>query len=776
MRRRKLYRGLAIAFAAVLLAASTPGTLQNVAAKQIQTQKNAQTKVIMEDPTDNGAYTLSMTINKEGTSEESMLSGFIDPKIKVTVQDGKTWVTILSTTYADMMYDITLGDSNGNYKTSEKTPVGEKNSAETYNMYEYKIQIDKLSDLSKIAVLAEPMGGTRDDIGKYEKYTIADIEDMSIERGWTGFKAIEEQSGKPTGKEALNQALIDYGLDKNSDGNVTKEEIQQYKGDKMELLNCNLSNEGLELLKYLPESVTTIDLSYNNITELPSDLLLLMPQLENFYMENNKLSSIPTGFFKNNEKLNWIALDGNEITSLEAGTFKGLDQLTILGLENNKISKVDKDAFEGMPKIEQLSLYGNNLTTLEEGCLKPFAGSLKMLYLQENDMQTLPKAVEDCTSLTELHAWDNGMKDISQVDFSKLPELTELNLMHNEITEIPENAFAQNTKLDGLDLFDNELTSVSSNILPKGANLRKLDLKFNNIRIVDKKLINKSQAYNKFYPQKSVMELKLEKNGEKEMKWSQQFSALDLMFWYEETNDAKKKELQSVEEYQEYLKEQGYAEGDFAANLKELGYQWDIVTKIQKKDASGKFVTVDRSINEGKADELNGSFEFTEDGTYRVVKDVYGYMSSMRNFLFAAISNEVTIEHKVDKKEDEKTTAQKATTASTQKATTEKKQETKITKPFRVTKLKLKKKSKRVVKVSWKKQKNVSGYEIYRSTKKNKSFKKIKTLKKAGKVTYTNKKLKKGKTYYYKVRAYKVVSGKKVYGKFSTVKKIKIKK
>ena len=64
----------------------------------------------------------------------------------------------------------------------------------------------------------------------------------------------------------------------------------------------------------------------------------------------------------------------------------------------------------------------------------------------------------------------------------------------------------------------------------------------------------------------------------------------------------------------------------------------------------------------------------------------------------------------------------------------------------------------------------------YRSTKKNKSFKKITTLKKAGKVIYVNKKLKKGKTYYYKVRAYKVVSGKKVYGKFSTIKKIKFKK
>ena len=387
-------------------------------------------------------------------------------------------------------------------------------------------------------------------------------------------------------------------------------------------------------------------------------------------------------------------------------------------------------------------------------------------------MESLPKAVEDCSSLTELHAWDNGMKDISKVDFSKLPELTELNLMHNEITQIPENAFAKNTKLDGLDLFDNDLTSVSPDILPNGVSLRKLDLKFNNMQIVDKKLINKSQSYNKFYPQKSAMELRLEKSGDQEMKWSQQLSALDLMFWYEETNDAKRKELQSVDEYKDYLKEQGYAEGDFTKTLKDLSYQWDIVTKIQKKDTNGRFVTIDQRINEGKADEMDGSFKFTEDGTYRVVKDVYGYMSSMRNFLFEAKSNEVTIENKKEDKKEDKTTA----TTPTSQITTIKKKEIQIAKPSRVVKLKIKKSSKRSVKISWKKQKNASGYEVYRSTKKNKSFKKITTLKKAGKVTYVNKKLKKGKTYYYKVRAYKVVSGKKIYGKFSTIKKIKIKK
>ena len=88
-----------------------------------------------------------------------------------------------------------------------------------------------------------------------------------------------------------------------------------------------------------------------------------------------------------------------------------------------------------------------------------------------------------------------------------------------------------------------------------------------------------------------------------------------------------------------------------------MSYQWDIVTKIQKKDTNGRFVTIDQRINEGKADEMDGSFKFTEDGTYRVVKDVYGYMSSMRNFLFEAKSNEVTIEDKKEDKKEDKTTA-----------------------------------------------------------------------------------------------------------------------
>lgn len=82
---------------------------------------------------------------------------------------------------------------------------------------------------------------------------------------------------------------------------------------------------------------------------------------------------------------------------------------------------------------------------------------------------------------------------------------------------------------------------------------------------------------------------------------------------------------------------------------------------------------------------------------------------------------------------------------------------------------------KRKVTVKWGKVKGASGYVIYRSTKKDKGFKKIKTIKKGSTKSYTNKKLKKGKKYYYRIRAYRTVNGRKVYSSYSAVKKCKVK-
>lgn len=71
-------------------------------------------------------------------------------------------------------------------------------------------------------------------------------------------------------------------------------------------------------------------------------------------------------------------------------------------------------------------------------------------------------------------------------------------------------------------------------------------------------------------------------------------------------------------------------------------------------------------------------------------------------------------------------------------------------------------------KIQWTKVAGASNYELYMATG-NGKFKKIKTATvQAG--------LKKNKTYRFKVRAYRTVNGKKVYGDFSAVKSVKIKK
>lgn len=82
----------------------------------------------------------------------------------------------------------------------------------------------------------------------------------------------------------------------------------------------------------------------------------------------------------------------------------------------------------------------------------------------------------------------------------------------------------------------------------------------------------------------------------------------------------------------------------------------------------------------------------------------------------------------------------------------------------------------KTAKLTWTKDKNATGYQIaYTYQKGFKKNVKYTLVKNNTKTSTTLKKLKKGKTLYVKVRSYKTVNGKKVYGKYSTVKKVKIK-
>ena len=73
------------------------------------------------------------------------------------------------------------------------------------------------------------------------------------------------------------------------------------------------------------------------------------------------------------------------------------------------------------------------------------------------------------------------------------------------------------------------------------------------------------------------------------------------------------------------------------------------------------------------------------------------------------------------------------------------------------------------IKLTWEPLSGVDGYQIYRATSKSGTYSKVTSVTGATKSSYINEGRTCGKTYYYKVRAYKRINGKTVYSKFSSV-------
>ena len=89
--------------------------------------------------------------------------------------------------------------------------------------------------------------------------------------------------------------------------------------------------------------------------------------------------------------------------------------------------------------------------------------------------------------------------------------------------------------------------------------------------------------------------------------------------------------------------------------------------------------------------------------------------------------------------------------------------------------LKAKNRKRRKVKIVWGKVAGADGYEVYIKSPGQKKFHKRATRSSRVK-SITHSRLRKGRYYSYKVRAFTKVNGKKVYGSFSKVRRVKIKR
>lgn len=196
----------------------------------------------------------------------------------------------------------------------------------------------------------------------------------------------------------------------------------------------------------------------------------------------------------------------------------------------------------------------------------------------------------------------------------------------------------------------------------------------------------------------------------------------------------------------------------------------NFVKNIQKVSVNGKEYA---ASGKGSVKLINadGTLVTTADalkaeGTYNIVVTATGYNKTL----------EFTYTNKSDTTATKPSDATTATKPAATTTTATKKPAVKPAKKVTVKKQAAKVKAgKKKLTVTWKKDKNVSGYQIKIATKKN--FKGAKTYTVKSYKTYKKviKKLKAKKKYFVKVRAYKTVGKSKVYGAYSAVRSCKVK-
>ncbi|KAG5263845.1 hypothetical protein AALO_G00269270 [Alosa alosa] len=226
-----------------------------------------------------------------------------------------------------------------------------------------------------------------------------------------------------------------------------------------------------------------LDISMNNITELPANVFRNLPYLEELRLAGNDLAFIHPNALSGLHQLKVLMLQNNQLRTVPSAALKNLHSLQSLRLDANHITVVPEDSFEGLQQLRHLWLDDNSLTEVPIGPLR-HQGNLQALTLALNNIVHIPDhAFANLTSLVVLHLHNNHIQEIGKNCFTglgnletldlnfnnlmsfpeaiqTLPKLKELGFHSNNIAVIPEGAFHKNPLLRAIHLYDNPLSFV----------------------------------------------------------------------------------------------------------------------------------------------------------------------------------------------------------------------------------------------------------------------------------------------------------------------------
>uniref|UniRef100_A0A673UJH5 Leucine rich repeat containing G protein-coupled receptor 5 n=1 Tax=Suricata suricatta TaxID=37032 RepID=A0A673UJH5_SURSU len=252
----------------------------------------------------------------------------------------------------------------------------------------------------------------------------------------------------------------------------------QCEPDGRMLLRVDCSDLGLsELPSNLSVFTSYLDLSMNNISQLPPSPLHSLRFLEELRLAGNALTYIPKGAFAGLYSLKVLMLQNNHLRQVPAGALQNLRSLQSLHLHNNRIHSLGKKCFDGLHSLETLDLNYNNLDEFPTAIRT--LSNLKELGFHSNNIKSIPeKAFVGNPSLITIHFYDNPIQVVGRSAFQHLPELRTLTLNGaSQITEFPD--LTGTASLESLTLTGAQISTLPQAACNQLPNLQVLDLSYN---------------------------------------------------------------------------------------------------------------------------------------------------------------------------------------------------------------------------------------------------------------------------------------------------------
>ncbi|TKR62726.1 hypothetical protein L596_026647 [Steinernema carpocapsae] len=164
----------------------------------------------------------------------------------------------------------------------------------------------------------------------------------------------------------------------------------------------------------LADSLVEIDLSDNQLRQVPTQSLAVLQRLKKLYLNRNRLTQLSPSSFLGLEGLLKLELAGNKLTDESLG---------------------DGSVFRPLRTLNELSLETNALTVIPSAALANQRETMVNLNLGSNQINTVPRGALDFSVMSSLSLEFNGISDIRPEAFQGVPQLQYLYLTGNKFPQ-----------------------------------------------------------------------------------------------------------------------------------------------------------------------------------------------------------------------------------------------------------------------------------------------------------------------------------------------------